>query len=1041
MDEKTFLDELNRICSMTIEEAEEYGKALCEQMNRIEKYFWEEQQEPPAQEIMPLETYQNLYLCKVGKETEADGPGEIIVRWELDHNYFLRFNTFDDFKRFTLATPAIQRTFHERIHENQQQKLRTDIDDSECVLTRDDICVIMEEIVACVYNLYQCVISPAHLLICDSCGPKKTSYHIILPGYCVANNIEAKYFAEQLRKALPERLQKYIDLQPYAKTTGLRTAYSIKKDEPDRTKKLQAGFTFEDSLITCVKDCMLLKQVAPGQPKTAKPAKNISQQHQQDIIKAIPKKYFEHFNHREFKNGLLLFDRIDASYCEFCKRVHTNDGTQMIAVHKNDLWLLCRRSKLKKHIGFVYPEKANKLPRKERRRIAEAKINEKCGVPPTQNQCKAAENYKYKNAINIHGDYMEEYPTAKDNEIIRTLFIKSGMGTGKTNALMRYIDKLPKNARILASSFRETYTIEMMRRLLLKSYKGILGEIDPHKYPRLIVQCESIGRVKSVKIGLLILDEIEAIIKQFYSKTQKDGPYAWSKFEYFIKTAERVICMDANLSQETINYIESLRGPGLLHHNETIPRTTKHQITTDRESVEQMLLELLTSGAKIVSPCTSLEQAKAIEKLAREKFPDKKIKIYHRETSSEIKAADFANVNEAWDGLDLLIYTPTALAGISFEKHHYTHAVCFWYATSADVYDCLQMLFRVRNVAEYYIHYVKEHSLKNLHETRDAILKHISMSFENAREYETPSVEVKFDADGNAIYPTTPYFESWLTFKGKRNRSQNNFLEMFINELKLIGGEVSLLQSVEEPKRKTVRKELQDIKTEIKSGDRKAVISAAELTPEEYDHMRNRDNLSPEERAAMQKYYFRSLFNDYEGDITEELLAKYSTNHVMMMYRRRKRIAQHGNPWENYKCLKRYELSGMKELEVSSIKRMLKTDRDYISLKLLDMFGVTFGSTRIFTKEEIVKIFQDNHDRLSSEKNLKFETGAFGNNPVFPEKDDKLYLHKMLKRYNGILENQYGLTLKAVNTKNQKYHLQDNFQKLFDENWNIKSHR
>jgi hypothetical protein len=65
-----------------------------------------------------------------------------------------------------------------------------------------------------------------------------------------------------------------------------------------------------------------------------------------------------------------------------------------------------------------------------------------------------------------------------------------------------------------------------------------------------------------------------------------------------------------------------------------------------------------------------------------------------------IKTEDFKDVNTAWDGLDVLIYTGTMTAGISFELLNFDVLVGVYVDRTSSPLAFTQGLHRVRNLAD-----------------------------------------------------------------------------------------------------------------------------------------------------------------------------------------------------------------------------------------------------------------------------------------------------------------------------------------------------
>jgi len=69
-----------------------------------------------------------------------------------------------------------------------------------------------------------------------------------------------------------------------------------------------------------------------------------------------------------------------------------------------------------------------------------------------------------------------------------------------------------------------------------------------YDYPRLIVQVDSLVKLDiSVRPKLLIIDEIESVIEQLIAIQRDTTPYILHKFIEILKSAEKILFMDAEL--------------------------------------------------------------------------------------------------------------------------------------------------------------------------------------------------------------------------------------------------------------------------------------------------------------------------------------------------------------------------------------------------------------------------------------------------------------------------------------------------------------
>lgn len=1050
-----FLDYLSKI---TPEEAEQTGQQMLAEYKKSSKNPHQHLITPPWTEHLPIPEQKPSQIRPTIFSTEPDDCVGLLIWNSTDHKYY-NFHTPADLHAFSTSLHPDERTLHERFHEKTRQKLHLDVDDQNNILDNNIIYHITTKMVEVFNTLYAPdFIMIDKILVSSSSCPNKNSFHLIVQGFCVDYYKEAKLFAERVCSLLEPEIAATIDIGHHKKRTGLRIAESVKIDKViesgittiiTRPKRIPIGFTFEDTLITHTENCKLVtagatltryledKQTQQSHQSQFPPIKDTEVQ---TILDAIPQKYKINSTLRKVKGNQLFFYRTGASYCEICNREHTNDNTQIITVIKNKLFLGCFRGGTPIHIGNINninTTKKTKTKKQPKNRLENAA--ELFAKPPTTTILKLNNTpnnviYQYKpTAPNNQGCYMEEYPITNGKQ---TLLVKAPMGAGKTKTLITYINII-KPRSILMISFRQTFSIEMGGRMKLISYQHIAGEITSQKHPFVIVQYESLHRVATNShYDLIIIDEIESVIEQSISKTNKKNlKLNYSNFRVLLKSCDRLVCMDAYLSQPTVDIIQTLRSDITLHINTIVLSDATHYITTDRVSAVKKVFDLLAEGAKIVIPSTEFAFTKSLHAQIIKKFPEKKIKIYNVETPGDIKAADFSNVNDCWNDLDVLIYTPTLLAGVSFENHHFTHSISFWNTTSANVYSCLQMNNRIRNIqSNTYIHCVAE-TKSDLLETPESILDYVSLSIKNVQEYNL--TEFEFDYENDRIkYNMTPFFTAWLFILAKQNYSHNHFTDLLINELKLTGGTVKPLESfIIEPERKHITTNNNAMRSEIKTIDAKNIIEARELTADEYSHLKNRSISSPDDRLAVQKYRFRKIFN-YESVITEKILEKYNTRSTIGTYLRRKRLSRYDDPWDVIKCA-RNQLN-FSELDIDNIQDLLNTNRDQICLEIMKLLNVDFKTTKKISSTDLKELLVKNYTTIQNMLQYIHCTFQDCKKTPLPSLDDKLFLKKMLEFINGKLESQYDITIKASNSRRTEYELCDNLKNLYDENWNIK---
>ncbi len=77
----------------------------------------------------------------------------------------------------------------------------------------------------------------------------------------------------------------------------------------------------------------------------------------------------------------------------------------------------------------------------------------------------------------------------------------------------------------------------------------------------MILQVDSLARLNTtVKPSLLIVDEIESVLEQLLSIKRDTSPYIIYKFIELLQSADKVLCLDAELEQATIEAFTQLIG-------------------------------------------------------------------------------------------------------------------------------------------------------------------------------------------------------------------------------------------------------------------------------------------------------------------------------------------------------------------------------------------------------------------------------------------------------------------------------------------------
>ncbi|AIY22397.1 replication [African swine fever virus] len=865
-----------------------------------------------------------------------------VVRDEYN-NLFRVFSNRDDFWEWEAAQPFEQKCFHEVVFGFLPQRLKFDIDfpvnksysddndnvnDDDSVYDDDNVYDILDMIINVIidvfyetYSLpYNINLTREQILLTDSIGLNKKrelkySFHIILYTYSVLNNNEAKAFTSKVLENLPKHVYPFVDPQVNKSIQNFRIIGSHKKGSM-RVKMFneELAEVFETSTTTKKSDTLIatpfettclpciftnVKETTPSSCDT------IQQSELEEVLKFAGTLCKNHCFLRVHKN-LVLFKRTSPSYCEICKRMHDKDNTLILRVTGNKVYQHCRHDN--KHSLLMG------------------------SLSGTTNFVETYVDQVMTKSIEVHESILfEELPdtqkhiydesSMREYERVPTLVVKAQMKIGKTVQLRNYLQKyygnnsISKQQTIRFVTFRQIFSKNIQSRLPnFTLYSEVTGDLD--SYERVIVQVESLFRLTSTAepVDLLILDEVESIFNQFNSGLHKYFAPSFAIFMWMLETANYVICLDANLGNRTYNILQRFRGdvPIFFHWNQY--KRAQHDtyyFTSSRETWLNNLLKDLLEDKKIVIPTNSLMEARLLQSFIQKKFPEKKIGFYSSKSTAHERESHFNNVSYYWGLVDILIYTPTISAGVSYEDKRFDVLYGFFNNMSCDVETCCQMLGRVRELKSkcykiclqgkqnYYPETIEDIEMFTL-QKRDTLFQTINnhqLSFTYSKE------------TGRPVYYKTPYYHLWLETMRIQHLSKNHFITRFINQVADTGAKVFILTG---EKLETV-KQYTSIKMEIKHQDYVNIASAETIDANKAlqikQNLKEGITVDQQDLFAYEKYKLLEFYAWHGHKITPKFVEQYNSFMTKQNYTGRVQISRGKTVYESLTMLQTQELN------------------------------------------------------------------------------------------------------------------------------------
>lgn len=951
---------------------------------------------------------------------------------------------------------------------------------------------IVQNIKDTFFTTYLYDLPDEYFTISDATGydPKKNlfklSSHIIINNYYVMNNEQGIEFMKRLRMGLKEKYYAFVDWGVNKRVQNFRL-FDCQKYGSGRIKKLIYG---ESTTITDVTNCNKLDSIVFKNEDNKENAANTNL-HAEDIQKvlSVTEKLTEGHKftgvktvtvHGNTESSIFIYKRKSPTYCGICERIHHGDNSMIIQVTREitsqvyKIYQRCRRKDEEtrlddtesstKYIGEFLSATAPKIIEggDEEKEIQIAKIENWRNKRLTELIDNKTKNIELPTLFdNLPAEHKTIYNENKmrEFELKRTLCVKAMMKMGKTKNLIDYLDKyFPSDDSIVRFiSFRQTFSSNIKEKFPnYTMYNDVKGDLEQNK---LIVQVESLHRIKMYPgvepPDVLILDECESILQQFDSGLLRKFNESFSKFQWMIKYSKHVICMDANISDRTYNILKRMRGGEIHYHYNTWKNATddKYHITTDKYQWLYKLYFDIQAGEKISIPTSSLEEAKTIHSYIVKKFPTVRVNIYSSETSMQEKQEHFNNVNEYWKQYDVIIYTPTVSAGVSFEEEHFDKIYGYFCDMSCDVETCLQMIGRIRNVKkkEFYIYLsatgnnlpiTSEEIKKDLYNKRDNLYKNMSDNY----------LTFEYGPYGEIKYHDSDYLHMWIENTRIRNLSINNFMQRFIMYIRHYG---CIISNFNNTASKLDIEQLAREHSEIRKQNKEAVVNnivaAADLSEDDlsniHDKFATNQDLTDDEKYSFEKYKLRKNFN-WQQPITDTFVKKYTIHRYQRVYKNLQRIHAREKIDDALNQIKneerefyKYTLENAEKDEIASSSMDLSHRYVYeqhrIAIGLLKLCGYNHITDPSYkSKNTLIANFRksdmllfENITTICKEFRIKAPNIKYINTT-----NDIIYLERMLKFINKILSIMYDCRITFSKNEPDMYYLQQSNAFTYDCN-------
>ena len=954
--------------------------------------------------------------------------------------------------------------------------------------------VILDAIRDAFFIIYGKNLTSDNEIICESAdltGPvTKFSNHVIIDKYYVTGHSQSCEFTRRLMTLLPKAYHPFLDIGVNKRIQNFRLV-NCHKLLSTRVKRIVTGQSPERSIITNVVNCDELDDIV----ERVAVAHNDTDLHPEDITNVLTLCAEDRATHshtfKYAKGGLFIFTRDRPSHCEFCNKSHDKDNTLIIttsithgtiAVFKQCRRYLEVRGRDGHHFSKIGEIRSNVAPDADDFDDDDDDDSGDSGDErPVKNDDDIAKMARWvdsaiKHAVDdlaIRPLYTEDTlfdalgeklktdysaTTLRDFELTDTLVVRAAMKMGKTKALVKYLKSyFSGNLResvIRFVSFRQTFSGNIKEKFSdFTLYSDVKGELD---HAKLIIQVESLHRL-CVQPGtevpdLLILDECESIFEQFDSGLLKDNfNECFAKFQYMMRHSKHVICMDANITDRTYRMLKQMRpqfaravedeSQVVYHYNRhKNAQADKYFVCGDKIKWLGVLYSCIEADEKLAIPMSSLSEAKILVKNLAKKYPEKFIKLYSSETTQREKKEHFADVNNYWNQFDIMVFTPTVSAGVSFEEKHFDKVFGYFTDQSCPVETCQQMIGRIRDVGSKELYMCLNATGNTLPDTIDNIKKMLHVQRGNlSKTFKVSGLQAEYGANGEVSYHSGDYFQLWLENMRMRNLSKNSFIRRFIHIVSTTGAQINFLSDDLYGDKSGIpmfidgglNDELLIIandhataKKEIKSEVIKKVSESDDLGEEAVDEihtlMMSQEDITEDQKYAFEKHRLRVDYQ-YNGVIDEKFVRRYNTPKVRRVYKNLVRISPYADMETAWRQIQLEERAGHKYLMdigetayCQDLNRKYVFDQHRYALSLLKLCGWNSILDKEYIHQVLLTSNLKTRDKLYW-SNIYPACVEFGirspnrNAAMHCATNDSAFIKYLLKPINKILDTMYAI--------------------------------
>lgn len=331
-----------------------------------------------------------------------------------------------------------------------------------------------------------------------------------------------------------------------------------------------------------------------------------------------------------------------------------------------------------------------------------------------------------------------------------SIIVWSMCGTGKTTMLRSYIGKcIRNNQKVLYITGRISLCDDVYNELIKDGINAKHYRNKPNKCSAMVCCINSVRKVTQFQQwDVVIIDECNSVYLSLIDTLKKDNDREY--WHNLIKSASSFVALDGTMTRYAADYYQALRPDIAIvrnyykSYNNTRPHVIQqgdvtiysqqpvnalarfYEGTGDQipQFIEHML-ELQVFNQKTMIPCDQANVAIEMHRILREKFPNKDIRLFWRESGR------IEDKEKLLQEADIIIYSPTFQYGVDFNSIEWTRVVAvLMHQYSYNCLDQLQLLLRNRQTDQ--MHIFTKQNKRSRRVSKPGYKRHLEKCISNA---------------------------------------------------------------------------------------------------------------------------------------------------------------------------------------------------------------------------------------------------------------------------------------------------------------------